>query len=131
HRAAARDIIVTVDCCKPQKTKLADPAVRCKEPEFTEQVEELRALGESLKGQGLIDRVLCLRADDPWLKTVTRKYSGAWLPETHDYGGRPTTGSWGGIGAAPTRPGVPYHGDMFLPPEPRFAWAAPYVSIPE
>ena len=131
HRAAARDIIVTVDCCKPQKTKLTDPAVRCKEPEFTGQVEELRALAESLKEQGLVDRVLCLRADDQWLKTVTRKYSGAWLPETHDYGGRPITGYWAGIEAAHTRYVIHYDGDMFLHQEPGFDWAVHAIPFLE
>src|SRR5258705_13321924 len=103
HRAAAREIVVTIDFTRPQKTRLTDPAVRCKEPEFTRQLEELKALAESWQRDGLIDRVHCLRQDDPWLKDVARKYSGAWIPETHDYGGRPITGYRGGsqTGAPP------------------------------
>ena len=115
--------MLTVDRCKPQKTKQTDPAVRCKEPEFTQQLDELEALGESLVAQRLIDRVLCLRSDDPWLKDVTRKYSGPWLPETHDYGGRPITGYWAGIEAAANRYVIHYDGDMFLYQEPDFDWA--------
>jgi hypothetical protein len=124
HRAAAREIIVTIDYTRPQKTKQTDPAVRCREPEFSEHLEELRALAESLRREGLIDRVLCLRGDDPWLKTVTRKYSGRWIPETHDYGGRPITGYWAGIEAARTRYVIHYDGDMFLYQAPGFDWAA-------
>jgi hypothetical protein len=123
HRAAARDIIVTIDCTKPQKTKQTDPAVRCREPEFTAQLEELRALAESLQRDGVVDRVICLRSGDPWLKMVTRKYSGRWIPETHDYGGRPITGYWAGIEAARTRYVVHYDGDMFLYQAPGFDWA--------
>jgi hypothetical protein len=123
HRAAVRDIIVTIDYTKPQKTKQTDPAVRCREPEFSEHLEELRALAESLKRDGVIDRVLCLRSDDPWLKQVTRKYSGPWIPETHDYGGRPITGYWAGIEAARTRYVIHYDGDMFLYQAPGFDWA--------
>ena len=124
HRAAVSEIIVTIDFTKPQKTKLTDPAVRCKEPEFTEQAEALRALAKSWQRDGVIDRVLCLRSDDPWLKEVTRKYSGRWLPETHDYGGRPITGYWAGLEAARTRYVVHYDGDMFLYQAPGFDWAA-------
>src|SRR5437879_2502445 len=123
HRAACREIILTVDGCKPQRTKITDPAVRCKEPAFSTQVEELCALGESLVADHLIDRVVRLRPDDPWLADVTRKYSGRWIPETHDYGGRPITGYWAGIEAAGTRYVIHYDGDMFLHQEPGFDWA--------
>jgi len=129
HRAAASEIIVTIDFTKPQKTKLTDPAVRCKEPEFTSQLEALRVLAESWQRDRLIDRVLCLRSEDPWLKDVTRKYSGRWLPETHDYGGRPITGYWAGIEAARTRFVVHYDGDMFLYQEPGFDWAAHAIQF--
>src|ERR1051326_801473 len=78
HRAAATEIILTIDRCKPQKTKQTDPAVRCKEPEFSRQLDELEALGASLVSQRLVDRVFVLRPEDPWLKDVTRKYSGPW-----------------------------------------------------
>jgi hypothetical protein len=131
HRAAAREVILTIDFCKPQKTKQTDPAVRCKEPEFTQQVEELRALGESLQKEGLVDRVLCLRSDDPWLRGVTRKYTGPWPPETHDYGGKPITGFWAGIEAAHTRYVLHYDGDIFLHQEPGFDWAVHAIPFME
>jgi hypothetical protein len=123
HRAAVSEIVVTIDFTKPQKTKQTDPAIRCREPEFTRHLEELRALAESLQRGGVIDRVQCLRPGDPWLKQVTRKYSGAWIPETHDYGGRPITGYWAGIETARTRYVVHYDGDMFLYQAPGFDWA--------
>jgi hypothetical protein len=129
HRAAAREIILTIDRCKPQKTKQTDPAVRCKEPEFSRQLDELEALGASLIADRLVDRVLVLRSDDPWLAGVTRKYSGPWLPETHDYGGRPITGYWAGIEAATTRYVIHYDGDMFLHQEPGFDWAVHAIPL--
>jgi hypothetical protein len=134
HRPAMREILVTIDFTKPQKTKQTDPAVRCREPEFTAQLEEVRAQAESWRNDGIIDRVLCLRSEDPWLKTVTRKYSGRWLPETHDYGGRPITGYWAGIEAARTRYVVHYDGDMFLYQAPGFDWtrhAIPFLAKQE
>jgi hypothetical protein len=118
-----QEIILTIDRCKPQRTRQTDPDVRCKEPEFTRQLDELQALGDSLIAQRLVDRVLPLRSGDPWLEEVSRKYSGRWLPESHDYGGRPITGYWAGIEAAKTRYVVHYDGDMFLHQEPGFDWA--------
>jgi len=129
HRAAAREIVLTIDRSRPQKTKQTDPAVRCKEPEFSAQLDSLEALGASLLEQKLIDRVLVLRQDDPWLKDVTRKYSGPWIPETHDYGGRPITGYWAGIEAANTRYVIHYDGDMFLYQAPGFDWAAHAIPL--
>ena len=129
HRAAVDEIILTVDFCKPQKTRLTDPAVRCKEPEFTQAVETLQALGEQLVRDRVIDRVLCLKPGDPWLADVTRKYSGSWIPETHDYGGRPITGYWAGIEAAKTRYVIHYDGDMFLYQDPGFDWAAHAIPL--
>ena len=124
HRAAAREIVLTIDRTRPQKTRQTDPAVRCKEPEFSQQLDELESLGASLAADGVIDRLMVLRSEDPWLKDVTRKYSGAWIPETHDYGGRPITGYWAGIETAKTRYVVHYDGDMFLHQERGFDWAA-------
>lgn len=129
HRAAVDEIILTVDFCKPQKTRLTDPSVRCKEPEFTQAVETLQALGDRLVRERVIDRVLCLTPGDPWLAEVTRKYSGSWVPETHDYGGRPITGYWAGIEAAKTRYVIHYDGDMFLYQDPGFDWAAHAIPL--
>jgi hypothetical protein len=129
HRAAAHEIILTIDRCKPQKTKQTDPAVRCKEPEFSRQLDELEALGASLVADRLVDRVLVLRSGDPWLAGVTRKYSGPWLPQTHDYGGRPITGYWAGIEAAKTRYVIHYDGDMFLHQAPGFDWAVHAIPL--
>lgn len=123
HRAAAQEIVLTIDRCKPQKTRQTDPAVRCKEPEFSRQLDELEALGDTLRAQKLVDQVRVLSDNDPWLKSVTRKYSGRWIPETHDYGGRPITAYWAGIEAASTRYVIHYDGDMFLYQAPDFDWA--------
>jgi hypothetical protein len=123
HRAAAKEIVLTIDRCRPQKTKQTDPAVRCREPWFSHTLDQLEALGASLRAQGVVDRVLVLRSDDPWLADVTRKYSGRWIPETHDYGGRPITGYWAGIETARTRYVIHYDGDMFLHQDPGFDWA--------
>src|SRR5216117_68878 len=108
HRAACREILLTIDGTKPQKTKQTDPATRCPEPQFSRDVEALKALGESLVRDGIIDRVV----------TVTRKYSGRWITESHDHGGRPITGYWAGVEAAKTRYVIHYDGDMFLHQDP-------------
>jgi len=123
HRRAVQEIVLTIDRCKPQKTKQTNPEERCQEPGFSARLDELEALGASLQAQGLVDRVLVLRSEDPWLAEVTRKYSGAWIPETHDYGGRPITGYWAGIEAARTRYVIHYDADMFLYQAPGFDWA--------
>src|SRR5438132_11432906 len=123
HRAAAREIILTIDRCKPQRTRQTDPDLRCKEPEFSHKLDDLEAVGEQLSADRVVYRVVVLRGDDPWLAQVTRKYSGRWVPETHDYGGRPITGYWAGIEAAKTRYVIHYDGDMFLHQEPGFDWA--------
>ena len=129
HRAAVREVLVTIDACKPQKTKQTDPAVRCPEPQFSQTIEALRAMAEELQRDGLIDRVMLLQAGDPWLQTVSKKYSGPWLPETHDYGGRPITGYWAGIEAASTRYVAHYDGDMFVHQDPGFDWTTHAVEM--
>lgn len=134
HRAAVREIILTIDRCKPQKTKQTNPAERCPEPWFSQTLDGLEALGEQLLAQKVVDRVHVLRSEDRWLADVTRKYSGRWVPETHDYGGRPITGYWAGIEAAKTRYVIHYDGDMFLHQEPGFDWAAhalPFMDAQE
>jgi len=131
HRAACREILLTVDGTKPPKTKQTDPATRCPEPQFSRDVEALKALGDSLVRDGTIDRVVQLTPGDPWLDDVTRKYSGRWIPESHDYGGRPITGYWAGVEAAKTRYVIHYDGDMFLHQDPGFDWAAHAIPFLE
>jgi hypothetical protein len=131
HRAACREIILTIDGCKPQRTRQTDPAVRCPEPQFSRDVQALLALGEALRRDGVVDRLVHLEPGDPWLGEVTRKYSGRWIPETHDYGGRPITGYWAGVEAANTRYVIHYDGDMFLHQETGFDWAAYAIPLLE
>src|SRR5262245_377693 len=123
HRAAGREILLTVDATKPQKTGQTNPAARCPELQSSRDVDALQALGDSLVRDRTIDRVLTLMPGDPWLAEVARKYSGRWIPESHDYGGRPITGYWAGIEAAKTRYVIHYDGDMFLHQDPGFDWA--------
>ena len=86
HSGASERLLV-VDLCKPQATGIVDPAKRFPEPAYSERQANILALAERWEAEGLVDRVVTLRAGDPIFPTLRRRYLRPWLRETHDYGG--------------------------------------------
>lgn len=83
----ATERLVIVDVCKPQRTGIVDPEKRFPEPAYSQRAQAIITLAEEWRQQGLVDRVVILRAGDPLFATLSRRYLRPWLRETHDYGG--------------------------------------------
>lgn len=86
HPRAAERLLV-VDVCKPQATRIIDPAKRYPEPRYSQRAEAIVRLAEDLRTSGQVDRVVVLRPDDPLFPALRRRYLRPWIKETHDYGG--------------------------------------------
>jgi hypothetical protein len=86
HPGATERLLV-VDLCKPQATRIIDPARRYAEPAYTARQQKVLQLSESWLASGLVDRVVALRPGDPLFPVLSRRYLRPWARETHDYGG--------------------------------------------
>jgi hypothetical protein len=121
HRGAAHRLAV-VDCCRPQRTRIFDPALRLPENEFNGRLSRIRGLAEDFRRGGLFDEVVALEPGDPRLPQLARRYDRPWMTETHDYGGCANMAYWAALDLPRTRWVLHYDADMLLHQDPGFSW---------
>lgn len=122
HRHAAERLLI-VDTCKPQRTRIVDPAVRFAEPGYNQRVEKVLALAEGWRAAGKVDRVVVLRPDDPLFPKLRQRYLRSWVKETHDYGGCALLSYLAAFELCRTRHLLHYDADMLLHQAPGYSWA--------
>lgn len=127
HRHAAERLLI-VDTCKPQRTRIVDPAQRFAEPAFTGRVEKVLALAEGWRAAGRVDRVVVLRPDDPLFPQLRQRYLRPWVKETHDYGGCALLSYLAAFELCRTRYLLHYDADMLLHQANGFRWAEAAVA---
>jgi len=116
--------LLVVDLCKPQRTRIVDPARRFPEPAYSQRVEHVTALAEKWRAGGQVDRVVYLRPGDPIFSTISRRYLRPWVRETHDYGGCALMAYLAAFELCRTRWLLHYDADMLLHQSPDFDWVA-------
>lgn len=122
HPHVAERLLI-VDLCKPQATKIVDPAQRFPEPAFSQRVSRISALAESWLAGRKVDRVVYLRPGDPLFAKLSRTYLRPWVRETHDYGGCALMSYLAAFELCRTRWLLHYDADMLLHQSPDFDWA--------
>jgi len=83
----AKERLLIVDLCKPQRTRIVDPATRFPEPRHSVRSARIAALAAGWLSQGAVDRVETLVPGDSRFEQWRRLYLRPWIRETHDYGG--------------------------------------------
>lgn len=122
HPLVAERLLV-VDLCKPQRTRIVDPAQRFPEPAYTERAQRVSALADRLLADGKVDRVVRLTPGDPLFPTLSRTYLRPWVTETHDYGGCALMSYLAAFELCRTRWLLHYDADILLYQAPGFDWA--------
>ena len=122
HPHAAERLII-VDLCKPQATKIVDPARRYPEPAHTQRAEAVAKLAGDWLSAGKVDRVVLLRPGDPLFVELSRTYLRPWVRETHDYGGCALMAYLAAFARCRTRWLLHYDADMLLYQAPGYDWA--------
>lgn len=126
HPSASERLLV-VDVCKPQRTAIVDPAVRFPEPGYSQRVDTILALAESLRATGRVDRVEVLRPGSPLFPGLARRYLRPWVTKTHDYGGCALMSYLAAFELCRTRHLLHYDADMLLYQEAGYDWAPPAI----
>lgn len=129
HRDSVEEVLLVVDCCKPQKTRIVDPATRFPEPLFAQKVQTISALAEELRSKGLCDRVVLLQAQSDFIPDLKRKYLRPWVKGTHDYGGCGLLSYLAGIELSKTRFVLHYDADMLLYQKPGYVWTQAALGL--
>jgi len=122
HPGVARRLLV-VDCCRPQRTRIFDPATRLPEPAFTQRLNRVREIAAEFQRQGLFDDIAWLEPGSALFPQLAARYARPWMTETHDYGGCAFMGYWAAFDLPRTRFVLHYDADMCLHQAPGFDWA--------
>lgn len=115
--------LAVVDCCRPQRTRIFDPATRLPEPGFTLRLNRVRELAVEFQRQRLFDEIVWLEPGSPLFPQLAARYASSWMIETHDYGGCAFMGYWAALDLPRTRFVLHYDADMCLHQAPGFDWA--------
>ncbi len=122
HHLTIPNRLLIVDCCKPQKTKLVNPAKRFPEPEFSNKIKIICELAEDLLKENLFTEVYYIKPNDKLFKVLSKKYLNNIIKTTHGAGGTAQMAYWAGIELAKTRYVIHYDGDMILHQDSNFHW---------
>jgi len=120
-QAVAR--LAVVDLCRPQRTRIFDPAKRLPEPGFSTRAAAIWEMAMEWQRAGLFDTVVKLEPGSPLISELARRYTRPWMTETHDYGGCAGTAYWAALALPATRFVAHYDADMLLYQAPGFDWA--------
>lgn len=123
HPDVAERLLI-VDLCKPQATRIVDPARRYPDPAFSLRRDKVAALARQWLAAGQVDRVEFLQPNDPLFGRLARTYLRPWAKETHDYGGCAVMSYLAAFELCRTRWILHYDADMLLYQESGFSWAA-------
>lgn len=116
--------LLIVDACKPQRTRIVDPALRYPEPAFSERIARVSALARNWLAAGLVDRIEWLNPGDIFFSQLRRRYLRSWVSGTHDYGGCAMMAYLAAFELCGTRYLLHYDADMLLYQQSDYDWAA-------
>ncbi|MGL5080773.1 MAG: hypothetical protein ACRC8A_04745 [Microcoleaceae cyanobacterium] len=129
HRSSINEVLAIVDCCRPQKTKVLDPDQRFPEPQFSHRIERICAIAEELKAKSYLDRVIYLYPNDPIIQTLSEKYMGGLIQETHDFRGAGLMSYLAGFEIPESRYVLHYDADMLLYQSADWDWSIEAIEV--
>lgn len=119
----ATERLLVVDLCKPQRTRIVDPARRYPEPRFTVRATRVADFAAACLRDGKVDRVVCLRPGDPLFARISSAWLRPSVTATHDYGGCALMAYFAAFELCRTPYLLHYDADMILHQEAGFDWA--------
>jgi hypothetical protein len=122
HRSSVKEVILVVDTIKAQHATFYNHAKRYAEPQYSEKVQVILGAANRLKKEGLADRVIELKENDPAIKQLAKHYFKNRLTATHDFRGAPIAAYVVGMAACNTKYVVRYDGDIIIHQTPGSDW---------
>ncbi|MFP5042400.1 hypothetical protein [Parasediminibacterium sp. JCM 36343] len=114
--------LLVVDCCRPQETKLVKPDIKFPVEVFQKKVEQIIAIAEQFKYDGLVTDIYYLKPNDPLIKHLSKKYLRGIYDCTHSGGGTANMSYWAAIELPTTRYVLHYDGDLLLYQKEGYSW---------
>jgi hypothetical protein len=70
NKENVKDVILVVDCCRPQKTKIIDPESSFPKNEFNKKVERVSSISDSSKKEGEVVLIYDITPDSEILNCI-------------------------------------------------------------
>jgi hypothetical protein len=129
HHPEAEEIILVIDLCKPQRTKLVKPSIRFPEPQYSRNKIKIVEIAKTIASKHSNCNIYCLESNDSIIKKLGDKYLGGWYFNTHDYGGCANMSYWLGFELPKNDLIIHYDGDIILYQKPNFAWTKQAIKL--
>ena len=122
HKDSVDEVLLVVDCCRPQGTRIVDRERKFPKPEFEKDLGEIRSISSSFEEAGLVDDVVFLEQGDDIIDHISSKYLRGIISETHDFGGTALMSYLAGLEIPDTQYVLHYDGDMLLHQKDEYDW---------
>lgn len=122
HRPDVREVVVIMDCCRPQATPVVHRPSRFPPDTFAARLVQLESICDRWVKSGVVDRVVPLAPDSEKLRRLNFKYSGVATPVSHDHLGHASAAYYQGWDVANTRYVLHFDGDILLHQRPGHSW---------
>lgn len=131
HRRKVREVVVVMDCCRPQSTPFVHRPSRFPQVPFAGRIQQLEAQCARWMKDGVIDRVARLEDDSTHLCRLNQKYSGVCTAFSHDHLGHASAAYYLGWDAARTRYVLHFDGDILFHQQPGHNWVGQAIATLE
>jgi len=122
HRDSVGEVLLVVDCCRPQGSRIVDRERKFPKPEFEKDLGEIRSIASSFEEKGLADDVVFLERGDDIIDHISGKYLRGIISETHDFGGTALMSYLAGLEIPDAQYVLHYDGDMLLHQKDEYDW---------
>lgn len=129
HRENVREVLVVVDECRPQRTRVVNPEEKFPWPRFQERLARVNQSIKRMQSEGLIDRVVRLTPDDETQYEMMWRYMGRIGRVTHDLRAVALNSYILGMESSRTRYVAHYDCDMILYQTPGYDWILDGVAL--
>jgi hypothetical protein len=131
HRRDVQEVLVVMDCCRPQSTPFVHRPSRFPRPVFAERLRQLEAQCSRWLKDGVVNRVARLEGESRRLRSLNEKYTGARTAFSHDHLGHASAAYYLGWEAARTRYVLHFDGDILFHQQPGHSWVRQAVATLE
>ena len=123
HENNVSNILLVVDCCRPQKTKLVNPKIKFPKTKFKKNIKKIVKISEDIASKKKSVNVFKLNKKSKIIDHISKKYLSGIVSKTHAFGGTALMSYFAGLEIPKSRYIIHYDGDMILHQKKGYDWS--------
>lgn len=129
HKNNVSNVLLVVDCCRPQKTKIVNPDVKFPKSKFRMNAKKIVKIANKIKIEKKSVTLFILDNKSDIYNHISKKYLGGIIDETHAFGGTALMSYFAGLEIPQSRYIIHYDGDMILHQKRGYDWSVEAIEI--